>query len=202
MTLLNIRTTSLIFNLEPTAIKRWSVKSYHRMSKLDILDPNERTELIAGQITLMAAKGTPHVTSLHLLANALREQLGNTALVRTQDPIQLDDFSEPEPDLVIVKGTVLEYAEQHPRPEHVYLVVELTDSTLKQDCEIKEKLYAQAGLIDYWVVNLKKRQLHIFRDPTPTGYTSHLILTEPNQVSPLAFPNLIVILTSILPPIS
>ncbi len=137
-----------------------------------------------------------------MLAAALREQLGNTALVRTQDPIQLDDFSEPEPDLVIVKGTVLEYAEQHPRPEHVYLVVEVTDSTLKQDCEIKEKLYAQAGLIDYWVVNLKKRQLHIFRDPTPTGYTSHLILTEPNQVSPLAFPNLIVILTSILPPIS
>ena len=202
MTLSNIRTTSPIFNLEPTAIKRWSVKSYHRMSELDILDPNERTELIAGQITLMAAKGTPHVTSLHLLANALREQIGNTALVRTQDPIQLDDFSEPEPDLVIVKGTVLEYAEQHPRPEHVYLVVELTDSTLKQDCEIKEKLYAQAGLIDYWVVNLKKRQLHIFRDPTPTGYTSHLILTEPNQVSPLAFPNLIVTLTSILPPIS
>ena len=202
MTLSNIRTTSPIFNLEPTAIKRWSVKNYHRMSELDILDPNERTELIAGQITLMAAKGTPHVTSLHLLANALREQLGNTALVRTQDPIQLDDFSEPEPDLVIVKGTVLEYAEQHPRPEHVYLVVEVTDSTLKQDCEIKEKLYAQAGLIDYWVVNLKKRQLHIFRDPTPTGYTSHLILTEPNQASPLAFPNLIVILTSILPPIS
>ena len=202
MTLSNIRTTSPIFNLEPTAIKRWSVKSYHRMSELDILDPNERTELIAGQITLMAAKGTPHVTSLHLLANALREQIGNTAIVRTQDPIQLDDFSEPEPDLVIVKGTVLEYAEQHPRPEHVYLVVEVTDSTLKQDCEIKEKLYAQAGLIDYWVVNLKKRQLHIFRDPTPTGYTSHLILTEPNQVSPLAFPNLIVILTSILPPIS
>ena len=202
MTLSNIRTTSPIFDLEPTAIKRWSVKSYHRMSELDILDPNERTELIAGQITLMAAKGTPYVTSLHLLANALREQLGNTALVRTQDPIQLDDFSEPEPDLVIVKGTVLEYAEQHPRPEHVYLVVEVTDSTLKQDCEIKEKLYAQAGLIDYWVVNLKKRQLHIFRDPTPTGYTSHLILTEPNQVSPLAFPNLIVILTSILPPIS
>jgi len=202
MTLSNIRTTSPIFNLEPTAIKRWSVKSYHRMSELDILDPNERTELIAGQITLMAAKGTPHVTSLHLLANALREQLGNTALVRTKDPIQLDDFSEPEPDLVIVKGTVLEYAEQHPRPEHVYLVVEVTDSTLKQDCEIKEKLYAQAGLIDYWVVNLKKRQLHIFRDPTPTGYTSHLILTEPNQVSPLAFPNLIVTLTSILPPIS
>jgi len=201
MTLSNIR-TSPIFNLEPTYIKRWTVKNYHRMSELDILDPNERTELIAGQITLMAAKGTPHVTSLHLLANALREQLGNTALVRTQDPIQLDDFSEPEPDLVIVKGTVLEYAEQHPRPEHVYLVVEVTDSTLKQDCEIKEKLYAQAGLIDYWVVDLKKRQLHIFRDPTPSGYTSHLILTEPNQASPLAFPNLIVVLTSILPPIS
>lgn len=109
MTPLNTRPNPT-FTLEPTYLKRWTVQDYHRMSELGILDPNERTELIAGQITLMAAKGTPHVTSLHLLANALRDQLGSTALIRTQDPIQLDDFSEPEPDLAIVKGTVLDYA--------------------------------------------------------------------------------------------
>jgi Uma2 family endonuclease len=170
------------------------------MSELGILDPNERTELLAGQITLMAAQGTPHVTSLHLLANALRDQLGNTVLIRTQDPIQLDDFSEPEPDLAIATGTILDYAEQYPRPADVYLVVEVADSTLKQDCEIKDKLYAQAGIADYWVLDLKNRQLHIFRNPTPTGYASHLILTAPNQISPLAFPNLTLALTSILPP--
>jgi Uma2 family endonuclease len=123
-------------------------------------------------------------------------------LIRTQDPIQLDDFSEPEPDLVIVRGTVLDYAEQHPRPSDVYLVVEVADSTLKYDCETKDKLYAQAGIADYWVLDLKNRQLHIFRGLADTGYTSHLILAEPNNVSPLAFPSLTLSLTSILPPIT
>jgi Uma2 family endonuclease len=172
------------------------------MGDLGFLDPEERTELIAGQITLMAAKGTTHVTSLYLLVNVLREGLGSTALIRTQDPIQLDDFSEPEPDLAIVRGTVLDYADHHPQPPQIYLVVEVADSTLKRDCEVKDKLYAQAGIPDYWVLDVKDRQLHIFRDPTPTGYTSHLLLNEPHQIAPLAFPGLMVNLTSILPPVS
>ncbi len=117
--------------LEPALLKRWTVQDYHRMGELGLLNPGERTELLSGQITLIAPKGTPHVTSLHLLANALRAQLGETALVRTQDPIQLDDFSEPEPDLVVVKGTVLDYAKQHPRPDQVYPVVEVAGLTLR-----------------------------------------------------------------------
>ena len=199
MTLAKPRPTPTL-PLESTQIKRWSVDEYHCMSKLGLLNSNERTELIAGHITIMAAKGTPHVTSLHLLANVIRDHLGNTALVRTQDPIQLDDFSEPEPDLVIVQGNVLDYVEQHPRPDQVYLVVEVADSTLKQDCEVKDKVYAQAGITDYWVLDLPNRQLHVFRDPTPDGYTHHLILKEPNQVSPLAFSEMAIALSPILPP--
>jgi Uma2 family endonuclease len=173
------------------------------MSESGILDPSERTELLAGQITLMVAKGTPHVLSLRLLSRLLDELLAaQPVFVSTQDPIHLDDFSEPEPDLALVQGTVLDYAEQHPRADQVYLIVEVSDSTLKQDCEVKDKLYAQAGIADYWVLDLKNRQLHIFRNPTPTGYTSHLILSEPNQVSPLAFPELMLTLTAILPPAS
>jgi Uma2 family endonuclease len=191
--------SNLPLTLEPGLLKRWTVQDYHRMGDLGLLNPGERTELLSGQITLMAPKGPPHVTSLHLLANALRAQLGETALVRTQDPIQLDDFSEPEPDLAVVKGTVLDYAKQHPRSDQVYLVVEVADSTLKQDCEVKDKLYAQAGIADYWVLDLRNRQLHIFREPISMGYTRHLILTEPHQVSPLAFPELILLLSAILP---
>ena len=192
---------NLTLTVEPTAVKHWTVSDYHRMSEMGILPPNERTELINGQIVLMVAKGTPHVTSLHLLANVLRDRLGNAALVRTQDPIQLDDWSEPEPDIVIARGTVLDYADHHPRPEEIKLVVEVADSTLKQDCEIKDKLYAQAGIADYWVLDLKNRQLHVFRNPTPTGYTSHLILAEPNEIAPLSFPFLTLSLTAILPPV-
>ena len=186
--------------LEPSQLKRWTVQDYHRMGELGLFDTDEHTELLAGQITLMAPKGTPHVTALHLLAHALRVRLGERALVRTQDPIQLDDFSEPEPDLAVVQGTILDYAEQHPRPDQVYLVVEVADSTLRQDCEVKAKLYAQAGIADYWVLDLKHRQIHLFRAPTATGYTQHLILTEPNQISPLAFSDVLLSLTDILPP--
>ena len=78
--------------LEPSSLKRWTVQDYHCMSELGILDSNERTELIAGQITLMTAKGTPHVTALD---EFLAEQ---SVFVSIQDPIQMDDFSEPEPD--------------------------------------------------------------------------------------------------------
>lgn len=189
------------FTLEPTLLKRWTVRDYHRMSEVGILPPSERTELLSGHITLMAAKGTPHVTALRLLATTLDTLLANEPVfVITQDPIQLDDFSEPEPDLVLVQGTIQDYVEHHPRPDQVYLVVEVADSTLKQDCEVKDKLYAQAGITDYWVLDLNNRQLHIYREPTSIGYTRHLILTEPNQASPSAFPTITLSLTQILPP--
>jgi Uma2 family endonuclease len=191
---------TLQLTLEPTCLKRWTVQDYHRMSELGVLDPDQRTELLAGQITIMAPKGTLHVTALHLLANSLRNQLGESDSVRTQDPIILNDFSEPEPDIAIVKGTILDYADHHPYPDEVELIVEVADSTVKQDCEVKAKLYANTGIEDYWVLDVNKRQLHIFRHPTPTGYTHHLILSEPNQVSPIAFPQISLTLTSILPP--
>ncbi len=183
--------------------KLWTVAEYHHLSELGILDTDEKTELINGQILLMAAKGTLHVIALQLLANLLSSsaQINKIASIRTQDPIQLNDFSEPEPDLVIVKGGILDYSEHHPYPENIHLVVEIADSTLKQDCQVKDKSYAQAGIEEYWVIDLKNRQVHIFRMPTATGYTNHLILTEPNEFSPLAFSELVLSVTSILPPI-
>jgi Uma2 family endonuclease len=184
-----------------TNIKYWSVGEYHQINDLGIIDPDERTELIAGQILMMAAKGTAHVLTLRLLASVLESLLGDgSVFVSTQDPIQLDNFSEPEPDLALVKGSILDYVDRHPRAEDIYLVVEVADSTLKQDCELKDKLYARSGIADYWVIDLKYRRVHIFQQPTPTGYTSHLILTAPNLVSPLAFPTAIVSIESILPP--
>jgi Uma2 family endonuclease len=182
-------------------IKYWTVQEYHRMSDLGILDPTQRTELIAGQIVVMTAKGTPHVLTLRILANALETALGDRFIfISTQDPIRLNNFSEPEPDLAIVKGTILDYAERHPAPEDIYLVIEVADSTLKQDCEVKDKLYARSNIAEYWVVDIQNRQVRIFRDPTPTGYGSQLILTATHSVSPLAFPEIILAIESILPP--
>jgi Uma2 family endonuclease len=188
----------------PHNLKYWTVQDYHRMSDLGILDPNQRTELIAGQIVLMTAKGTPHVLTLRLLATALENALGDRSavFVSTQDPIRLDNFSEPEPDLAIVKGSILDYDQAHPGAEDIYLVIEIADSTLKQDCEVKDKLYARSNITEYWVVDINNRQVRIFRDPTPTVYGSQLILTETHSISPLAFPEIALSIDSILPPVS
>jgi Uma2 family endonuclease len=186
----------------PVNLKYWTVQDYHRMSDLGILDPSQRTELIAGQIILKTAKRTAHVITLQLLANSIQAQLGTTAFISTQDPIRLDNFSEPEPDLAIVKGSILDYSQAHPGAEDIYLVIEVADSTLKQDCEVKDKLYARSSIVEYWVIDIKNRQVQIFRDPTPTGYSSQLILTETHSVSPLAFPEISIAIASILPPVS
>jgi Uma2 family endonuclease len=194
--------TTTIESSSSIHLKYWTVQEYHLMSDLGILDPNERTELIAGQIVVMTAKGTPHVLTLRILANVLENALGDRSVfVSTQDPIRLDNFSEPEPDLAIVKGTILDYAEHHPVPEDIYLVIEVADSTLKQDCEVKDQLYARSNIPEYWVVDIKNRQVRIFRDPTQTGYGSQLMLTETHSVSPLAFPEIALSIASILQPV-
>jgi Uma2 family endonuclease len=141
------------------------------------------------------------VVARRLLALPLKTALVNLPFfVITQDPIRLNDGAEPEPDCAIVSGTVFDYADRHPNPSDIALVVEVADSTLKYDTQVKDKIYAQSGITDYWVLDVKNRQLHVFRNPTAQGYSSHLILAEPNQISPLAFPSISVSLTGILPP--
>jgi Uma2 family endonuclease len=185
--------------IELGSLKRWTIRDYHRMSELGFLNPDEKTELIAGQVVLMVAKGQAHVIALQLLAVKLQEQLSGSVHIRTQDPIVLDDYSEPEPDLVIVRGEILDYADHHPRPDEILLVVEVADSTLQRDCEIKDKAYAQSTISEYWVLDLPQRRLHIFRDPTPSGYANHLILTVPNQATCMALPNLRLTISDVLP---
>jgi len=184
-------------------LKRWSVEEYHQIVEHGLLDSDKRTELIAGQIVIMSAKGTPHVIALQLLALQLDDFLRDKPyIVRAQDPIQIDDSSEPEPDLVIVQGDILTYTDHHPYPKEVRLIVEVADSTLKHDCEVKDQIYAQANIAEYWVIDLKNRQLHIFQQPTPQGYNKQIILKENNQISPIAFPELNIEINSILPPVS
>jgi Uma2 family endonuclease len=188
--------------IESSNLKSWTVQDYHRMSELGILDPNERTELIDGQITLMVAKGNPHILTVRLLTRTMETSLSDRPiLVSIQEPIQLNNSSEPEPDLAIVQGNMFDYADRHPQPTEIHLIIEVADSTLKYDCQVKDKHYAKANIPDYWVVDLKKRQVHVFRNPTPTGYASQLILAESQIVSPLDFPDVVIPISSILPPV-
>ncbi len=178
----------------------WTVADYHRMEQAGIFNAGERVELLAGQVVPMAAKGTPHTVSLtrtNELMSRLREYV--QMIVRIQDPITLDDYSEPEPDVVLVRPDPLYYIERHPIPADVYLVIEIADSSLALDCGIKANLYAQAGIGDYWVLEVNQRQLRVFREPSDVGYLSQRVLPETATLAPLQFPNLPIAIQDLLP---
>jgi len=169
------------------------------MAEAGIFHPEERVELIAGQIIRMSAKGTAHTAAFRRTAKILRNLLANQAEVYTQDPIQLDDFSEPEPDIAVVRIHPLDYADHHPTPSEVYLIIEVADSSFKYDRETKGKAYAKSGIADYWVLDVNERKLHVFREPTPEGYQSEVILSEEASLSPLQFPTFVIALQDMLP---
>lgn len=143
--------------------RRFTVDEYLRMSELDILAPTEHTELVNGEIIAMAAKGTAHVSATTHTKTLLEIGLHRQAIIRVRDPIQLDDFSQPEPDIAIVKCDRLGCRTHHPRPDEVLLVIEVADSSLKYDREVKASLYAAASIQDYWILDVIDRQLYTFR---------------------------------------
>ena len=121
-------------------------------------------------------------------------------MVQIQDPIVLNDYSEPEPDLALLRVDPREYIDAHPTAADTYLVIEVADSSLKYDSETKGKLYAQSNIADYWVLDVVKRKLYVFRQPTNQGYQSEVILTEDASVSPLQFPDLTISIQEMLAP--
>ena len=171
-----------------TNIRQITVTEYHQMAEMGIFHPEERLELISGQIIKMAAKGTAHEAAITRMQRILNQRLGDKVLIRTQSPITLDNYSEPEPDIAVVKTDALDYEDHHPQPSEVFLVIEIADSSLKYDREVKTLAYAKSGIIDYWVLDINGRKLYVYRLPNSEGYQSESILGEILTVSPLAFP--------------
>lgn len=185
----------------PFTLRQWTAKEYQKLGEMGFFHPEERVELISGNIIRMSAKGTAHTSATRRTATLLRALLENLAAVYTQDPIALDDNSQPEPDIAVVRIDPLDYATHHPTPSEVYLIIEVADSSLAYDREIKAKIYARSGIADYWVLNVNDRQLHVFREPADDGYQSEVILGENASISPLQFPAFNIAIGEMLPPI-
>ncbi|BAZ03840.1 Uma2 family endonuclease [Calothrix sp. NIES-3974] len=191
-----MQTRETTFNL-----RLWTVDEYHRMAASGILDEDERVELLEGKIIWMSAKGTAHSSAVARSYKLFARLCDSFAWVISQDPITLNHYSEPEPDISVVKIDPLDYADHHPRPEEIYLIIEVADSSLKFDQEIKSKSYAQARIRDYWVLDVVNRQLYVLREPTDEGYQQEFILDENGIISPLEFPDLQIPVPQMLPPI-
>lgn len=168
-------------------IRRFNVKEYYRMAETGILDPDERVELIAGQIIPMSPKGTAHRAAVKRIEKLLENRLRDRVLVFTQDPIRLNNYSEPEPDIAVVMPDPLFYEDHHPIPEEIYLIIEVADTTVDRDTNFKAKLYASSGIRDYWVLDVSDRRLFVFREPSEIGYQSQAILSETETISLLEF---------------
>ena len=171
-------------------IRLLTVQEYDLMAEIGILDEDERVELLAGQIVKMAAKGIAHGATIKCTVELLLNRLGSLVLMSVQDPVRLDDYSEPEPDIAVLVRDRRYYAGRLPTAADIYLIVEVADSSLRTDCGIKATIYAQSGIADYWVLDVNNQQLHVFREPSQDGYLSRLILGYDASISPLQFPDI------------
>lgn len=168
----------------------FSVDEYHRMADVGILHPEERVELIDGIIIPMAAKNPPHSATTKCASSYFVDILEGLADVRVQEPIHLNDRSEPEPDIALVRTHPRDYIDHHPTPEEVFLLIEVADSTLKFDTEVKNLVYARAAITEYWVLDVNEQQVFIFRSPSSNGYQDETTLDINAIASLVAFPNI------------
>lgn len=162
-----VNQTSLIPS-EP--IWRFTVEQYHQMIHLGILDEDDPVELLAGWIVPKMPKNPPHRAATKLTRNILEVITPNGWYVDTQEPITLED-SEPEPDLVIVRGDTRDYLDRHPGVQDLALVVEISEATLERDRTSKKYLYARAGIPVYWILNLREEKLEVYTEPVTVGET-------------------------------
>lgn len=179
-------------------LKRWTVEDYHRMIGAGILTPDDRVELLDGQIVEMAPQNPPHASTTDESADYLKALFAGQARVRTQLPITLAPNSEPEPDIAIVRIDQRRYSDRHPAPADVFLLIEIADSTLQRDRTRKAKIYASAGIPEYWIVDLNSQQVIILRDPQANAYQSEQVLSIQAEIAPIAFPRIMIRLQNLL----
>lgn len=152
------------------AKRLFNVEEYERMVEAGILTEDDRVELIEGEIVEMSPIGSRHAACVKRLITLLAARVGASAILSVQDPVVLDDLSEPEPDVVLLRPRPDFYEHGHPRASDVLLLIEVSDTTLKYDRQIKMPLYARAGVREYWVINLQGDEIEIHAHPSGDAY--------------------------------
>jgi Uma2 family endonuclease len=151
---------------------RFTVDQYERMVDAGILTDDDRVELIDGYVVTKMGKKPPHVWTVDSLEDLLRALLGGKWCLRGESPANIPPFDEPEPDIVIARGTRATYLERHPDPVDIGLIAEVSDTIYHRDRGKKWEANARSGIPVYWIVNLTRRRVEVYTDPTPEGYGS------------------------------
>ncbi len=184
--------------LEPQ-MHLWTIADYHQMIESGILDEGDRVELLEGKIVCMSPQRPFHASSVQRSSNYLYEILKEKAYIRVQLPVTLGNKSEPEPDVAVVKIDANEYSLKHPVSEDIYLLIEVADSTITKDRKQKSIIYAKNQVLEYWILDLQRRQVYIFRQPEAQSYREQFVLSSSDTVTLQAFPDIAIALDAMFP---
>jgi Uma2 family endonuclease len=167
----------------------FTVDEYHRMAEAGIFHPDERVELIEGEIVEMSPIGPRHAGCVINATRLFITRLGDRIALSPQNPVVIRPRSEPQPDLLLLRPRPISYSREHPTPEDVALAVEVADTTVRFDRLVKARLYARAGIAEFWLLLPNDGTVEIHRAPGPDGYARVTRHGPDQMVSPLAFPD-------------
>ena len=179
--------------------RRFTVAEYYAMADAGVFHPEERVELLDGDVILMPPIGDPHAYSVDEFAEELTLAHQGRARVRTQNPLRLDDHSVPEPDVMLLRRRDDLYRSSTPGPEDVLLLVEVSDSTLSYDLREKLPRYARAGIPEVWIANRPGRRIEAYADPVGDEYNTVRYYGPGETIAPLAFPDIMLEVDRIIP---
>lgn len=170
--------------------RHFNITEYYRMAEAGILSEDDRVELIEGEIIKMTPIGSRHAGCVSRLNNLLNRLVGEAAIVNVQNPLRLSNFSEPQPNIALLKPRDDFYSDAHPTPNDVLLIIEVSDKSLEYDRDVKLPLYAAASIPELWLVNLIKDMIEIYREPQDGMYREVRYVTRGETVGPLFNPSL------------
>jgi Uma2 family endonuclease len=178
----------------PVAVsrKRFTADEYERMGEAGILSRKDRVELIDGEIVAMSPIGPPHTACVDRTARTFFKLVGDAAIVRVQGSVRLDFFTEPEPDVVLLKPRADFYASAHPGPADILLIIEIADSSIDYDREVKTGVYARKGVREYWVVDLNENVIWCYTNPERGAYQRLQRCESGQLIAPSLLPDFVV----------
>jgi Uma2 family endonuclease len=180
-------------------VHRFTVAEYHKMIEGGVFAEDDHVELLQGVVIKMSQKGKRHSAAANRASKMFIKLLGDSAIVSNQNPILLDDNSEPEPGIALLAPQEKEYADRLPQPADILLILEVSDTTLKFDRETKSVMYAQVGIKHYLVMNIGTRERIDMREPSPEGYRSYKTLRADESFNLVPFPDLTINVGELLP---
>lgn len=183
-----------------TVPERYTVETYFGLVDDGILQPEDAVELLEGVVVAVAPQSVRHAAAGSRAGEALRAAIRGRATIREEKPLVLRPYSAPEPDVCVVRGTIPDY--DHAHPDTALLVVEVADSSLVQDRLTKSRIYAAAGIPEYWILNLRDDCVEVHRAPDPDRrlYTDRHVARRGERLTLVAFPDAAVAVDDLLPP--